>query len=321
MKPRPPFFELLTILFTTLSISSCGRTIVKVVPERPIQERLDSVLTNLSQAESIYLDKMVPSGTKYLLLDKDELVSGMEWLGYSLIENIDGNGAYSFATNFFVKDGKEASLSIKLANEPPNFNWSFERDANLSAEVRQAFSGAVAFNDHSIYEFVISKVADFTVDKSVFDEKTFNATIFSLYLTSLKPSEKPNPSGYDLFKKSYGVAKGGSLYEVTVHEYKSTKIDGEADIMGLVKTKAGYFKKTNEGGRKTIFKLFYINPGHVQSELFAQAEKIKEGLKNVDKTEVSNAIRNADAKDASGAEKAGKTLTNSVRALLEKGEQ
>lgn len=105
----------------------------------------------------------------------------------------------------------------------------------------------------------------------MFDYNRFNSTVLSLYLISLSNNQKPILSEYDNFRKTYGVAKGGSLYEVIINEYKSTSIDGEADIVGLVKAKGGFFKKTGGGGKKTIFKLFYVNAALVDNAQFIQA--------------------------------------------------
>jgi len=260
-------------------------------PEPSIKERLSGVMTDLQQTELIYLDKTTPGGTKYILLDKDELSSGMDWLGYALIERITEDGGYSFATNYFLKKGKQPGLAVRLLNEPPAFNWSFEKGSNLQADIGKVLGGSANFKDSYIYEFVISKIADFSVDKSAFDEVGFNTTIFSLYLNSLSADEKPKLAGYNEFKKSYGVARGGSLYDVIINEYKSTTIEGEVDIVGLVKAKGGFYKKTGGGGKKTIFKLFYANAGYIDSARFEKAAKVKRILNTADQAEVAKAIK------------------------------
>jgi hypothetical protein len=289
---------------------------VSAKPEPTITERLSGVMADLQQSEKIYLDKTVPSGTKYLILDKDELSSGMDWLGYALIENITENGGYSFATNYFLKNGKQPGLSVRLLNESPDFHWSFEKGANLNVDIGKALIGSVNFKDSYVYEFVISKIADFSVDKSAFDDAGFNATIFSLYLTSLSENEKAKPSGYDSFKKTYGVARGGSLYEVIVNEYKSTTIDGEADIVGLVKAKGGFYKKTGGGGKKIIFKLFYANAGHIDTARFEQATKVRETLRTVNQSDVANAIRNPSASVNDAVSNAAVGANQSLRAIF-----
>ncbi len=312
------------IILCVIALSGCGHSLPKPSSETPevkkpeptITERLSGVMTDLQQSEKIYLDKTTSNGTKYLLLDKDELTSGMDWLGYALIEGISDNGSYSFVTNYFVRSGKQPGLSIRLVNEPPVFNWSFEKGLNLSAEVGNALSGTVDFKDSYIYEFVISKIADFSVDKSAFDDARFNSTIFSLYLASLNQSDKPTPLGYETFKKTYGVARGGSLYEVIINEYKSTSIDGEADIVGLVKTKTGFFKKTGGGGKKTIFKLFYASPGYIDSARFEEAAKVSAALNGVDRGEVAKVVRDPSADVNAAVNKAAQDTMNSLQHIF-----
>ncbi len=305
-----------------LALSGCSLfpvkngDVVSTKPESTITERLSGVMTDLQQSEKIYLDKTVPNATKYLLLDKDELSSGMDWLGYALIENITESGGYSFATNYFLKSGKQPGLTVRLLNESPAFHWSFDKGANLNADIGKALIGSVNFKDSYVYEFVISKIADFSVDKSAFDDAGFNATIFSLYLTSLSEHEKAKPSGYDVFKKTYGVARGGSLYEVIVSEYKSTAIDGEADIVGLVKAKGGFYKKTGGGGKKIIFKLFYANAGYIDSARFEQAAKVKEDLKTADPDEVAKVIKNPSVLVNDAAYKAAEGANKSLRTIF-----
>ena len=312
------------IILCVIALSGCGHSLPKPSSETPevkkpeptITERLSGVMTDLQQSEKIYLDKTTSNGTKYLLLDKDELTSGMDWLGYALIEGISDNGSHSIVTNYFVRSEMKPGLSIRLVNEPPVFNWSFDKGLNLSTEVSNALSGTVDFKDSYIYEFVISKIADFSVDKSAFDEDRFNSTIFSLYRLSLNQSDKLTHLGYETFKKTYGVARGGSLYEVIVNEYKSTSIDGEADIVGLVKTKIGFFKKTGGGGKKTIFKLFYASPGYIDSARFEEAAKVSAALNGVDRGEVAKVVRDPSADVNAAVNKAAQDVMNSLQPIF-----
>lgn len=106
------------IAICILALSGCSTSLLSnggeknAKTESTIKERLSSVMTDLQQTEKIYLDKTSPRGSKYLLLDKDELSSGMDWLGYALIEKISDDGNYSFTTNYFLKEDKQPVLAV-----------------------------------------------------------------------------------------------------------------------------------------------------------------------------------------------------------------
>jgi len=282
---------ILASCFQNPSSSSSGGS--EKVSGGTVIERLSNAMTDLTESGNIFLDKSTPSKTRYLLLDKDELSSGMDWLGYSLIEKIDNTGNYNIVTKYFLREGDQPGLAIRLINEPPEFSWSLTKGANLSADLSKFFNASIKLDNSYIYEFIISKVADFTVDKKSFDESSFNSTIFQLYMLSIGKDTQPALSGYDEFKRSYGVARGGSLYEVILNEYKSTTIDGETDISGLVKAKGSFYKKTGGSVKKTIFKLFYANAGPVDSARFTAAvSRLKPVVDAIpDKIAVKEAIK------------------------------
>lgn len=246
-----------------LVLQGCIKSDIGPVSGRPdtltnletISARLSPIMSDLKSAEKIFLDAQDPN-SDYIIADPNLAFTSLEWLSYSLIENIDSLSG-SISNKMFRKSEEDASIELKLVADQPTVSWSLEKGSNQSAEVSK-FTSMFTKSDSYIYEITISKIAEFTVKRNAFDSEKFNEYVFASYV--LSDSTGRNYSRFNKFKKSYGVARGGVLYDIVINEFKSTKLDGESDIAGIVKAKGQFYKKSGQTARHSVLKAFYTPP-------------------------------------------------------------
>jgi len=265
-----------------------------------LSTKLSAVLSEIKETKNIFIKATDEKSSPYILMDKDQMTSSGDWLAYTLFARDSGESSFVSQSKTFSKQNAISKFRTKLSDEGPAVSWSFTKGANVDASINTPISAKLDYHDSSIYEYSISKVADFELEQSDYDREAFNKYVIKLYLIS--KSGNFDMKDYKIFAKNYIVLKGGALYDIHVREFEKFNVDGDVNAYGIVKAGGKYYKSSDKIARISLFKMFYDNPAYPDDDAYVEQIKSRfykrAGLDSVLKPQnassLSRALRSSD---------------------------
>lgn|GEM_PF-6130998 len=288
----PTYFRATAILFLLTSCVSEPDIKDTTIPPtdataktaaNPLIKELDGAMKTAEIAGKIYLDSSDAGNYIYASPEAIMADSG-KWSGYSPIQEINVETKYGnpISVKNFKKPDTGNGFNLKLLPpSDPQFSWTIANGANLSLEVKNAVGASIDGSTNFIYELIINKVAIFDFSREYLDEPAFNAYVVSQYVGN---KTTVSLDDFNIFKKKYGVAVGGVIYEITVNKFRETEIKAGADIPALVKLNGKFYSKQGGSIRISTVKLNYalaeatqaqLNSSIVASNIVAQIDSVE----------------------------------------------
>lgn len=223
-----------------------------------------SVLQDTRDVSTIYLST-APMAGSFITVPGELINNGGGWLAYRSVEGITNPAKMNITGEIFTYDKKPVPIKVELLNSDPVVSWTVSRGNNLSAELKQVIDINSTFSSDSIYEISIIEIGSLIIDDTFYNHDAFRTYVTSLYI--LENPRNISTSGFNSFKRDYGVITGGKIFNVIISKYNSVNVEGAGNVPGLIKANGKFYSKNGGSTRVSIARLSYAQANANATEL------------------------------------------------------